>query len=212
MPTHRPSWPISIQKLGKKDEARNIFYSAAETLYARGSYAAAEEALGKVLTLDPDQHRRADAARVDFRGSRGQPGRDYLPGAGHRTWIRGLTAYALCCAPSCRSGNADGVEAVAEKLLDLHKDSTGVTTLAQWYATNNQVENALRLYETHAERLFAGNHAALQDALNPLAARVRENPAALAILNRLMNSQASRSTMPRMRRPLRCRRMRRPKG
>ncbi len=40
-------------KLGKKDEARNIFYSAAETLYARGSYAAAEEAVEKVLALDP---------------------------------------------------------------------------------------------------------------------------------------------------------------
>src|ERR1700756_5334331 len=41
------------QKLGKKDEARNIYYSAAESLYARGSYDAAGEALGKVLTLDP---------------------------------------------------------------------------------------------------------------------------------------------------------------
>ena len=40
-------------KLGKRDEARNIYYSAAESLYARGSYTAAEEALGKVLALDP---------------------------------------------------------------------------------------------------------------------------------------------------------------
>src|ERR1700749_1927424 len=40
-------------KLGKKDEARNIYYTAAESLYARGSYAAAEEALNKVLSLDP---------------------------------------------------------------------------------------------------------------------------------------------------------------
>jgi tetratricopeptide (TPR) repeat protein len=86
-----------------------------------------------------------------------------------------------------QTGNADGVEAVAEKLLNRHKDSTGVTTLAQWYATNDQVETALRLYETHAERLFGGNQAALQDALNPLTARARENPAALAILHRLLN-------------------------
>jgi tetratricopeptide (TPR) repeat protein len=35
--------------------------------------------------------------------------------------------------------------------------------------------------------LFGGNQAALQDALNPLTARARENPAALAILHRLMN-------------------------
>ena len=70
-------------KLGKKDEARNIYYSAAESLYARGSYTAAEEALGKVLALDPIEYRRADAARLDFRGSRRQPGCGRIPGAGH---------------------------------------------------------------------------------------------------------------------------------
>src|SRR5215467_11471623 len=41
-------------KLGKKDEARNIYYTAAETLHARGSYDAAAEALSKVLKLDPE--------------------------------------------------------------------------------------------------------------------------------------------------------------
>src|SRR5215467_7454379 len=40
-------------KLGKKEEARNIYYSAAESLYARGSHDAAEEALAKVLAIDP---------------------------------------------------------------------------------------------------------------------------------------------------------------
>src|SRR5262249_41509249 len=42
------------QKLGKKDEARSIYYSAAESLYARGSYDAAEQSLDKVLELDPN--------------------------------------------------------------------------------------------------------------------------------------------------------------
>ena len=32
-------------KLGRRDEARNIYYTAAESLYARGSHDAAEEAL-----------------------------------------------------------------------------------------------------------------------------------------------------------------------
>src|SRR5260370_5454197 len=39
--------------LGKKDHARNIYYSAAESLYARKSLDAADEALGHVLALDP---------------------------------------------------------------------------------------------------------------------------------------------------------------
>ena len=45
----------------------------------------------------------------------------------------------------------------------------------------------LRLYEKHSERLFGGNPAALQETLAPLTSRVKDNPGALAILNRLTN-------------------------
>ncbi|HEY2117219.1 MAG TPA: tetratricopeptide repeat protein [Candidatus Angelobacter sp.] len=173
-------------KLGKKDEARNIFYSAAETLYARGSYAAAEEAVGKVLTLDP-----ANSSALMLRGLIAVDSGDSQAAVNYLEQVSDLDSRpdglrALLRA-KLQTGNAEGVEAVAGKLLNSHKDSTGMTTLAQWYATNDQVENALRLYESHAERLFGGNQAALQEALNPLAARAGENPAALAILNRLMN-------------------------
>ena len=173
-------------KLGKKDEARNIFYSAAETLYARGSYAAAEEAVGKVLTLDP-----ANSNALMLRGliavdsGESQAAVNYLEQVSdldsRPDGLRALLRAKL------QTGSAEGVEAIAEKLLNSHKDTTGMTTLAQWYATNDQVENALRLYESHAERLFSGNQAALLEALNPLTARAKENPAALAILHRLMN-------------------------
>jgi tetratricopeptide (TPR) repeat protein len=173
-------------KLGKKDEARNIFYSAAETLYARGSYAAAEEAVEKVLTLDS-----ANASALMLRGLIAVDSGDSHAAVNYLEQVPDLDSRpdglrALLRA-RLQTGNADGVEAVAEKLLNRHKDSTGMTTLAQWYATNNQIENALRLYEAHAERLFGGNPAALQEALNPLAARASENPAALAILQRLSN-------------------------
>ena len=186
MRTRRPSWPISTQKLGKKDEARNIYYSAAESLYARGSYAAAEEALEKVLALDPSQHRRADAARPDRRGcGDSHAAVEYLEQVtdldSRPDGLRALLRAKL------HTGSAEGVEAVAEKLLNTHNDITGVSTLAQWYVTNNQVESALRLYERYSERLFAGNPTALQDTLYPLASRVKDNPAALAILNRLTN-------------------------
>ena len=173
-------------KLGKKDEARNIFYSAAESLYARGSHAAAEEALGKVLSLDP-----TNTSALMLRGMIAVDAGDSQAAVNYLEQVSDLDSRpdglrALLRA-KLQTGSAEGVEAVAERLLNRHKDSTGVTTLAQWYATNNQVESALRLYEEHAERLFGGNQAALQEALNPLAARARENPAALAILNRLTN-------------------------
>src|SRR5204862_1752330 len=40
-------------KLGKKDDAKSIFFKAAESLHARGSLDAADEALDRVLKIDP---------------------------------------------------------------------------------------------------------------------------------------------------------------
>ena len=184
-------------KLGKKDDARNIYFSAAESLYARGSYTAAEEALGKVLALDP-----ANSGALMLRGliaveaGDGQAAVTYLeqvPDLDSRPdGLRALLRAKL------HTGNADGVEEVAEKLLAKHNDSTGISTVAQWYVTNNQEEHALRLYEKHSERLFGGNPAALQETLGPLAGRVQNNPAALAILNRLTNKSGGHAQTAEM--------------
>jgi tetratricopeptide (TPR) repeat protein len=173
-------------KLGKKDEARNIYYSAAESLYARGSYSAAEEALGKVLAVDP-----ANTGALMLRGliavdaGESQAAIDYLEQVkdldSRPDGLRALLRAKL------QTGNPEGVEGVAERLLAKHNDTTGVTTLAQWYASNNQPESALHLYEKHSERLFGGNAAALQEAIGPLTNRVKDDPAALAVLNRLTN-------------------------
>jgi tetratricopeptide (TPR) repeat protein len=173
-------------KLGKKEEARNIYYSAAESLYARGSYDAAAESLGKVLALDP-----ANNGALMLRGLIAVDAGDSQAAVEYLEQVSDLDSRpdglrALLRA-KLHTGSAEGVEAVAEKLLANHKDATGVTTLAQWYVTNNQVENALRMYEKHAERLFGGNAAVLQETLAPLTSRAKDNPAALAILNRLTN-------------------------
>jgi pilus assembly protein FimV len=173
-------------KLGKKDDARNIYFSAAESLYARGSYTAAEEALGKVLALDP-----ANTGALMLRGLIAVEAGDSKAAVGYLEQVPDLDSKpdglrALLRA-KLHTGNADGVEEVAEKLLAKHNDSTGISTVAQWYVTNNREENALRLYEKHSERLFGGNAAALQETLGPLTNRVKDNPAALAILNRLTN-------------------------
>jgi pilus assembly protein FimV len=172
------------QKLGKTDEARNIFYSAAESLYARGSYGAAEEALGKVLALDP-----TNTGALMLRGLIAVDAGDSGVAVQHLERVTDLDSRpdglrALLRA-KLHTGGADGVDVIAEKLLSRHNDITGLTTLAQWYVTNNHVERALQMYERHSERLFAGNPAALHEALSPLTSRVRDNPAALAILNRL---------------------------
>jgi tetratricopeptide (TPR) repeat protein len=173
-------------KLGKKDEARNIYYSAAESLYARGSYTAAEEALEKVLALDP-----TNTGALMLRGLISVEAGDSQAAVGYLEQVTDIDSRpdglrALLRA-KLHTGNADGVEEVAEKLLTKHNDVTGVSTVAQWYVTNNREESALRLYEKHSERLFGGNPTALQETLGPLTNRVKDNPPALAILKRLTN-------------------------
>jgi len=184
-------------KLGKKDDARNIYFSAAESLYARGSYTAAEEALGKVLALDP-----ANSGALMLRGLIAVEAGDSQAAVTYLEQVPDLDSRpdglrALLRA-KLHTGNADGVEEVAEKLLAKHNDSTGISTVAQWYVTNNQEEHALRLYEKHSERLFGGNPAALQETLGPLAGRVQNNPAALAILNRLTNKSGGHAQTAEM--------------
>jgi tetratricopeptide (TPR) repeat protein len=176
-------------KLGKRDEARNIYYTAAESLYARGSHAAAEEALEHVLSLDP-----GNTGALMLRGLISVDAGDSDAAIGYLERVSDLDTRpdglrALLRA-KLQSGKAEGVESIANKLLSRHNDATGVMTVAQWYTTNNHIENALRLYESHADRLFAGNQAALQETLSPLTNRAKDNPAAMAILNRLLNQTA----------------------
>ncbi|MGC2696568.1 MAG: tetratricopeptide repeat protein, partial [Candidatus Angelobacter sp.] len=185
------------QKLGKKDEARNIYYTAAESLYARGSYAAAEEALDKVLALDP-----TNAGALMLRGMLAVDSGDSQAAVIYLEQVSDLDSRpdglrALLRA-KLHTGNPEGVEGVANKLLTTHNDITGITTVAQWYVTNNHLEKALRLYEANAERIFAGNQAALQETLYPLMNRAKDNPAALAILNRLLNQAGDHSQSAEM--------------
>jgi tetratricopeptide (TPR) repeat protein len=185
------------QKLGKKDDARNIYFSAAESLYARGSFAAAEEALDKVLALDP-----SNSAALMLRGLIAVEAGDSHSAITYLEQLSDLDsrpdALRALLRARLHTGNAEGVEEVANKLLAAHNDATGITTVAQWYVTNNHIESALRIYEAHAERLFGGNQQLLQDTLYPLTNRAKDNPAALTILNRLLNQAGDHSQTAEM--------------
>src|SRR5262249_8665864 len=173
-------------KLVKRDEARNIYLAAAESLYSRGSHAAAQEALEHVLEVDA-----SNTSALMLRGLIAVDAGDSEAATRYLEQVTDLDEHpdglrALLRA-KLQSGKSDGVDSIAGKLLNRHNDVTGVVTAAQWYATNNHIESALRLYEAFAERMFAGNHAALQEAISPLEGRAQGIPGAMAILNRLLN-------------------------
>jgi len=172
-------------KLGKKDEALKIFSSAAEALYARGSLQAAEEALSKVITLDPQ-----NTSALLLRGMMAADSGDhsaalrYLDQLSDRESrpdvLRALLRARLI------SDEVEGAESDAQTLLDRHNDTTGISSLAEWYVNHDEAGSAVTLYERNAAKILGADAAAFQSTLYPLIEKVKNNPEALNRLQRLL--------------------------
>ena len=179
-------------KLGKKAEARNIYYTAAEALYARGLYDQANEALTRILALDPDNKQA-----ILLRGKIAAESGDTTSAVKYLGQVPNLDSHpdglrAMLDA-NLQSGNAEGAETVAAKLLSVHSDLSGVTTLAEWYVANKQVASALKLFERHEDRLLSGDRARFQATLHQLIGKIKDNPEALNIMSRLMQRASDTS-------------------
>jgi pilus assembly protein FimV len=179
-------------KLGKRDDARNIYYSAAESLFARKSFDAADEALGHVLSLDP-----GNAGALLLRGmiasgsGKSQAAVEYLekvPDIDSRPdALRALLRAKLA------TGSLEGVEAQANKLLNVHNDISGISILAQWFVANQYLENGLKLYDKYADRFLSGGRSVLNETLYPIINRIRDNAPALLIMMRILQKAGESS-------------------
>jgi tetratricopeptide (TPR) repeat protein len=171
-------------KLGKKEDARNIYWNAAQSLYAKGSLDAANDALGRVLSLDP--------ANGDALLLRGLIAADAGDGAsavaclekipnldsrpeGLRALLRGLLLVK----------RLEEAGAAASKLLTVHNDPSGVSSYAEALLVAGDFENALKLYDQHADKFLATNPQGLLEALHASLSRIKENVPALEIVRRL---------------------------
>jgi tetratricopeptide (TPR) repeat protein len=172
-------------KLGRRDEARNIYYNAAESLYVRGSYDAAEEALKKVITLDPN-----NGGALLLRGLIAADSGDSATAIQMLEKVPDLDkrpdAMRALLRAKMLSGNVNGAEDLVQKLLSSHNDLNGISSLAEWYINNNQVGPALQLYEKNADRLFTAGSSTIQQTLYPLINRIKDNPEGINSMIRLM--------------------------
>lgn len=179
-------------KLGKKEEARNIYFSAAESLYSRSSFDAADEALGRVLSLDPENS-KALLLRGMIASESGDTAAavqylDQVPDIdSHPDALRALLRAKL------QAGSAEGAEGLAIKLLTVHHDASGISSLTEWLVTHQHVEQALKLYDQYADRLLSGGPASLLETLYPLINRVRNDPQALGRMLRLLQKAGDTS-------------------
>jgi len=179
-------------RLGKKKEAWDIFSAAAESLRGRGSLAAAEDILKRMLVLDPGNSQvlllRGKAA-IDADDPKGAiaclekaPDLD-----SHPEGLRDLLKAYL------QIGNSTKAAPIAEKLLTVHNDPEGMFLLAEGCARLGQYREALDVYTRHADRLLATDSTKLLASLHSMITHVRDDSGALDALMQLLN-KAGEST------------------
>src|SRR5271156_1654962 len=179
-------------RLGKKNEAWQIFSAAAETLRAKGSLPAAEEVLQRMLTLDPGngyalllQGRNlleAGAAEAAVEALQKVSDLDSNPDG-----LRDLLKAYL------KTGRLSDAGTLASKLLTVHNDLTSISTFADALMQAGQFENALQVYDQHAERLLAEDSDKVLKNLHSVIGHVRDNPASLEKLLDLFHKAGDNS-------------------
>jgi pilus assembly protein FimV len=165
-------------RLGKKTEAWQIFSAVAETLRSKGSLSGAEEVLQRMLTLDPG----SSYALL-------MQGRNLLEAGDADAAIECLQkVHDLDSNPDglrdllkayLKSGRLSDAGTLASKLLTVHNDLASISTFADALMQAGQYENALQVYDQHADRLLAEDSDKVLKNLHTVIGHVRDNPASL---------------------------------
>ncbi len=165
-------------RLNKKTDAWQIFSAAAETLRSKGLLTGAEDVLQRMLTLDPGnsyallmQGRNlleAGDAEAAITSLQKVPDLDSNPDG-----LRDLLKAYL------KTGRLSDAGTLASKLLSVHNDLASISTFADALMQAGQYENALQVYDQHADRLLAEDSAKVLKNLHSVIGYVRENPASL---------------------------------
>ena len=165
-------------KLGKKEDAKEIFFRAADSLHMRGALDAADEALNKILNIDPT-NARALMKRAQLAMDQG----DGATAARLLAQVSGLDAnpdgLALLLRARLMTGEAESAEKTARSLAEAHKDFSGISVLAEWLLNNGGQPQGLALAQEFSTHLGSDT---LIRVLEPVLTRERENISSLETL------------------------------
>ncbi|MBV8890834.1 MAG: tetratricopeptide repeat protein [Acidobacteria bacterium] len=179
-------------RLGKKDEAWQIFSGAAEQLRSRGQLAPAEDILQRMLTLDPK-----NSQALLMRGRNALEAGDSAAAAHHLEKIKDLDsqADALKLLFQARLGAEQLSEAgvLATKLLTLHHRLEGVTAFMEALIKAGLYEDALKVINQHFDALLAAEHQKIINNLHLIIGHVRSQPAALEVILDLLTKAGDES-------------------
>jgi pilus assembly protein FimV len=165
-------------RLGKKNDAWQIFSAAAETLRQRGSRSGAEEILQRMLTLDPGNSYalllRARNAIESGDAAGAIPLFQKVHDLdSHPDGMRDLLKAYL------QTGRVAEAGPLAGKLLTVHNDAQAMFAYVDALLQNNAQEDAVLIMDEYADRLLADNSAKILETLRAVIGPLSTNPPAL---------------------------------
>src|SRR5690242_3614373 len=173
-------------RLKKKDEAWQIFSSAAEQLRARGQLASAEDILQRMLTLDPK-----NSQALSMRGRNALEAGDSAAAIHYLQQVPdidsqpdGLKALLKAYLAAERLTEA-GV--LATKLLTVHNDIEGLSSFVDALMKGGLYQDALNIYHQYSDRLMSADQAKVLENLHTIIGHVRNEPEALDVLLELFH-------------------------
>jgi pilus assembly protein FimV len=173
-------------RLKKKNEAWQIFSSAAEQLRSRGQLASAEDILQRMLTLDPK-----NSQALLMRGRNALEGGDSAAAIHHLQQVpdidsqpEGLKTLLSAYLAGERLTEA-GV--LATKLLTVHNHIEGLSSFVDALMKGGLYQDALNIYHQYSDRLMSADQGKVLENLHTIIGHVRSEPEALEVLLELFN-------------------------
>jgi len=162
---------------GKKEDAKRVLLSAAESLHQRNLLDAADDALRRLLHIDA-QNLRALELRGQIAMERGDPTAaiktlEVLPDIDSRP-----DALRCLLRGYVHTQRYSEAESAARKLAVVYGDASGVLILTEKLIATSPVE-CLRLFQEFADRLLPASAAAVTTQLRSCLSRLKEDPVAL---------------------------------
>jgi tetratricopeptide (TPR) repeat protein len=179
-------------RLGKKEDAWQIFSGAAEQLRSRGQLGPAEDILQRMLTLDPK-----NAQALLMRGRNALETGDSAAAAHHLEKIKDIDSKpdALKMLFQARIAAEQLSEAgvIATKLFTLHHSLEGITSFIDALMKGGLYEDALKVINQHFDALIAAEKEKVVTHLHSMIGHVRNDTAALQVILDLLNRAGDES-------------------
>ena len=170
--------------LGRRDDARNLFFRAAETMYSRNLFKNADDALARVLKLEPGNERALQLrGQIALDGGDPQGAIKFLeevPDIDSRPEALRSLLKAFIGA-----NHLSDAEPLARKLLTVHNDTGGIITYAEALVSSGASAQVINLFNEYADRLLVADSDKMIQVLSMCISRAKDDATALEVLRSL---------------------------